>query len=225
MISFLPWNKIIPPSFFYYLFFDENGVGWISAEAGTGPGGGNESHLYLYDARDQKVLQDKVYPQSVFADNLTLYGKIGKYYLNSQNSSDKFRLLDLETMTYVTVADWPLVDEAGLFAAAIEYDACQDTPLLLSTGTKSNRSNLMTLNVQTEEILFPCENQELVNLKGGAEGTTTDFRQSALRIDLDADNSSNHITDGYYDTLTTCRQDVPLMDDDIEISTCDAVVD
>src|SRR5690606_33959663 len=86
MISFLPWNKIIPPSFFYYLFFDENGVGWISAEAGTGPGGGIESHLYFYDTRDQKVLQDKVYPRSVFADNLTLYGKIGKYYLNSQNS-------------------------------------------------------------------------------------------------------------------------------------------
>ena len=58
---------------------------------------------------------------------------------------------------------------------------------------------------------------------GGA--TPTDFRQSSLRIHLDADRSSGHMTGGYYDTLTTCRKEAPVADDDIELFTCGAEVD
>ncbi|WP_236980182.1 gliding motility-associated C-terminal domain-containing protein [Membranihabitans maritimus] len=53
----------------------------------------------------------------------------------------------------------------------------------------------------------------------------TMFRQSPLRIDLDADNSTGHIAAGYYDTLTMCRDDVPIVDEDIELSACDAEID
>src|SRR5690625_3842303 len=55
--------------------------------------------------------------------------------------------------------------------------------------------------------------------------TPTDFRQSPLRIHLDDDISSGHMTGGYYDTLTTCRKEVPIADDDIELFTCGAAVD
>src|SRR5690625_2427919 len=53
----------------------------------------------------------------------------------------------------------------------------------------------------------------------------TDFRQSPLRIHLDEDQSSGHMTGGYYDTLTTCRKEVPIADEDIELFTCGAAVD
>lgn len=53
----------------------------------------------------------------------------------------------------------------------------------------------------------------------------TDFRQSSLRIHLDHDQSSGHMTGGYYDTLTACKKEVPIADEDIELFTSGGVVD
>lgn len=53
----------------------------------------------------------------------------------------------------------------------------------------------------------------------------TGFRQSSLRIVLDADRSSGHMTAGYYDTLTACRQAIPIADEDIELYTGGGEVD
>src|SRR5690606_31150406 len=85
-------------------------------------------------------------------------------------------------------------------------------------------SGLIRFNIESGELDYLCDNEAVQKLNGLGQATTTDFRRSPLRIDLDADNSSGHITAGYYDTLTTCQREVPLMDD-VELYTCDGVVD
>src|SRR5690625_3789095 len=78
--------------------------------------------------------------------------------------------------------------------------------------------------------ILNAETREIENVNDGIKlikytATLTDFRQSPLRIHLDEDQSSGHMTGGYYDTLTTCRKEVPIADEDIELFTCGAAVD
>lgn len=105
---------------------------------------------------------------------------------------------------------------------------------MLSTGSYNDLRNNELIHIYTEDrtITTICPGQLFPKLSlptsawaVNGVANTTDFRQSPLRIDLDANNSSLHPTAGYYDTLTTCHQEAPVTDDDIMISTCEAEVD
>src|SRR5690606_41872007 len=87
-----------------------------------------------------------------------------------------------------------------------------------------SQGRLIRFNIESGELIDLCDKSEIQILNGLGEATTTDFRRSPLRIDLDADNSSGHITAGYYNTLTTCQKEVPVMDD-VELYTCEGEVD
>src|SRR5690625_5074250 len=107
---------------------------------------------------------------------------------------------------------------------------------LIDIGSYDNdrRYELLKIDMEDQKIQEVCEDLFDPEFYDGSTlplwlvlglATPTDFRQSPLRIHLDDDMSSGHMTGGYYDTLTTCRKEVPIADDDIELFTCGAAVD
>ncbi len=121
----------------------------------------------------------------------------------------------------------------SILAPSVYLPPCEPVQML-STGSYNDLRNHELIHIYPEaqsiteicpgllfpEISFP---HPFWAINGVAN--TTDFRQSSLRIDLDGDNSSFHPTAGYYDSLTTCRQEAPLVNDDIELYTCEDEVD
>lgn len=106
----------------------------------------------------------------------------------------------------------------------IYYPACGPLQLLgLGYILGGPFKSKMLVNVETHSLEEVCPEIDEYYARANS-AHPTDFRRSPLRIDLDADNSSGHITAGYYDTLTTCRKVVPVMDD-VELYTCGGAVD
>src|SRR5690606_15177073 len=56
-------------------------------------------------------------------------------------------------------------------------------------------------------------------------GSTDNFRHNGYLVDMDADNSSGHMTGGFYDTLTSCHPVGRIADDDISYRICDQAID
>ncbi len=115
-------------------------------------------------------------------------------------------------------------DDYSLQDAAIYFPACEPLQLISLGWQGTDFISNLNINTGTNTLQKACP-----DIKGfigrGQTAHPTGFRQSPLRIDLDADNSSHHIAAGYYDTLTSCRKEVPVMDDDMELYTCEAEVD
>src|SRR5690606_17024830 len=115
---------------------------------------------------------------------------------------------------------------------SIYFPACEQRQLLGFGTTKTtrnwDRTELLQVNIAEKTIQEVCFRNFVPDVEPPASSgwssfdlaTPTDFRQSPLRIDLDADNSSGHIAAGYYDTLTTCVKEAPVVDDDVELYTC-----
>lgn len=115
---------------------------------------------------------------------------------------------------------------------SIYFPACEQRQLLGFGTTKTtrnwDRTELLQVNIAEKTIQEVCFRNFVPDVEPPASSgwssfdlaTPTDFRQSPLRIDLDADNSSGHIAAGYYDTLTTCLKEAPVVDDDVELYTC-----
>lgn len=121
----------------------------------------------------------------------------------------------------------------SILAPSVYLPPCEPAQML-STGSYNGLRNheLIHIHVDGRSITSICPGQiypettfPIPSWIVNGVANTTDFRQSSLRIDLDADNSSFHPTAGYYDSLTTCMQEAPIADDDIALYTCGSEVD
>ncbi len=133
------------------------------------------------------------------------------------------------------IAVWnPVSDEANyipynypervrIMDSHIYFPACGPLQLLGLCDVEGGFNSKMMVDVEARTIEEVCPEIDEYYAQGNS-AHPTDFRRSPLRIDLDADNSSGHITAGYFDTLTTCRREVPLMDD-VKLYTCGGQVD
>lgn len=99
-------------------------------------------------------------------------------------------------------------------SGALYYPACEQWNVIGFSFNEGLGFHTTLTDTIHKEIEFLCDEDFLYST------TPTDFRQSPLRIDLDGDNSSGHIAAGYYDTLTTCLKEAPVVDDDVELYTC-----
>src|SRR5690625_3539387 len=132
---------------------------------------------------------------------------------NPESGELKAFPVELETNTGFngTSILYPPCGDLSVYALVIKSDPLLPPEFWISWGdTISNRMRPV------------CEVKFVLSTAGT---NPTDFRQSPLRIHLDEDQSSGHMTGGYYDTLTTCRKEVPIADEDIELFTCGAAVD
>src|SRR5690606_18221177 len=227
LVTFAPWNIQFPQSDYTNILFDEEGIGLLTRpEEDSEDSRYDNYHLYQYDTRNQSILWDKLYPYFLFNDDIQLTAKIGNYYVFDGINPQHVRLLNLENLDIVNAAEWPGLGDVSLTFPALEYLPCDDHPVLVGRAsyTSPTQGRLIRFNIESGELIDLCDKSEIQILNGLGEATTTDFRRSPLRIDLDADNSSGHITAGYYNTLTTCQKEVPVMDD-VELYTCDGEVD
>lgn len=71
-----------------------------------------------------------------------------------------------------------------------------------------------------DEICIGNRSESFIGL-----GSTDNFRHNGYLIDLDADNSSGHMTGGFYDTLTLCDPVGRIADEDISYRMCDEKID
>ncbi len=128
----------------------------------------------------------------------------------------------------------PVLDEAayiefnypemvGIGDSHIYFPACGALQLISLGYAGGEVKSRMMIDVESGSVKEVCPEIDQINARASS-AHPTDFRRSPLRIDLDGDNSSGHITAGYFDTLTTCQKVVPLMDD-VELYICDGVVD
>src|SRR5690625_1782475 len=118
---------------------------------------------------------------------------------------------------------------------ALFMPPCESAQLIdIGSYDNDRRYELLKIDMEDQKIQEVCEDLFDPEFYDGSTlplwlvlglATPTDFRQSPLRIHLDDDMSSGHMTGGYYDTLTTCRKEVPIADEDIELFTCGAAVD
>ena len=180
--------------------------------------------IYEYNLRKKEIVREIDLPglptiakniHGIVKDNNLLFGTAtdqnttGIWYMDTQEfDSTTFRSDQYYNLSH----------------PSIYYPACGPWQLISSQALDRNRNeHLVVMDTTTKTIGEWCAGFSFDNYNNGT-ATTTDFRQSSLRIDLDADNSSGHITAGYYDTLTTCRKEVPVMDD-VELFTCEGEVD
>src|SRR5690625_2458936 len=150
---------------------------------------------------------------------------IPQYPLGGFSPDDEgFWVFDPVNKTPVKYYFWTVSQDGKdqILNASVLYGPC-DTLRLVGQAQVSGEfiNGLNILNAETSEIENVNDGIKLIKYTA----TLTDFRQSPLRIHLDEDQSSGHMTGGYYDTLTTCRKEVPIADEDIELFTCGAAVD
>src|SRR5690625_140048 len=150
---------------------------------------------------------------------------IPEYPLGGFSPDDEgFWVFDPVNKTPVKYYFWTVSQDGKdqILNASVLYGPC-DTLRLVGQAQVSGEfiNGLNILNAETSEIENVNDGIKLIKYTA----TLTDFRQSPLRIHLDEDQSSGHMTGGYYDTLTTCRKEVPIADEDIELFTCGAAVD
>ncbi len=178
---------------------------------------------WFFDLRELSVLGtidlNWILESSNIIGNGSLYSELNKKYIGGV-SNQELILYNINKQT-TEVLEWNNTPEQAIFGAAKSLPPCGEAVLLGFNPVIGVASNYAGLNVETGEFTQYCNVVETNTL---AYATPTDFRRSTLRIDLDKDNSSGHITAGYYDTLTTCSKKVPVMDD-VELYTCGQEVD
>lgn len=187
-----------------------------------------DAELYDYDLRQNQVNQifdNRVIPGT---NPKSVYGilKDGFFLIPALISSRENSGMWNPEAGEIKAFPVELEGDVHLLAASVLYPPCGDLSVYAMV-LKNNNSPPSEFWISwgdtiSNSMRFLCE----VNSIALNAGTTpTDFRQSPLRIHLDANQSSGHMTGGYYDTLTTCRKEVPIADDDIELFTCGAEVD
>lgn len=224
LLNFFPASDIIDYSHYHQIIFDEEGVGLISSDEDHDQDNIiSDHHLYRYDFRNQTLLWDRHYLPSEFDQQILLNAKIGDLYVNLAIRPSVPSMLDLESLEYDTIGLWPSNSGLSIFQPALDYPYCAGHPALI--GRLRNHfgedTGIGRFVPATGDLNIICESKVLTGTYNYniLQATPTDFRRSPLRIDLDEDNSSGHIAGGYYDTLTTCRREVPLMDD-VALHTC-----
>lgn len=152
-------------------------------------------------------------------------GFIDDYLLSSSmGEHNGYHLWDLEGYNefYQYEADY----DFDMIRPVLYYPPCEEPKVIGIGKTESSSYHLLMMDHQSMTITELCEDLDLDLPEFYVQmGTTTGFRQSGLRLDLDQDNSSFHLTDGYYDTLSNCSEFIPLCDDDILITTCGQAID
>ena len=221
----IPWTQFTAPPQFnvphlaHKIIFDEEGIGMIS-------GGSIEGNLFFYyDMQDRKLIKERIIYREEYSPALAPFSnKVGKYFFVGIQKQDSL-LFDFETLRYVYIPTWPLfADHFGIFYnSGVENNPCTKNPVLVGFGEYEKKWSIIKADIFEGKLSALCA--EEIDIRSSQVTTPTDFRDSPLRIDLDSDNSSGHITAGYYDTLTTCRKEVPVMDADMELYTCGAEVD
>lgn len=178
---------------------------------------------WFFDLRELSVLGtidlNWILESSNIIGNGSLYSELNKKYIGGV-SNQELILYNINKQT-TELLEWNNTPEQAIFGAAKSLPPCGEAVLLGFNPVIGVASYYAGLNVETGEFTQYCNVVETNTL---AYATPTDFRRSTLRIDLDKDNSSGHITAGYYDTLTTCHKEVPVMDD-MELYTCGQEVD
>ncbi|WP_236981110.1 hypothetical protein, partial [Membranihabitans maritimus] len=204
----------------YFLAASEEGRFVIS-------GGTDDSGIYDYDLRNRTLINE-IDDVGIYAAN-AISGIIGKRFFLStaQKDSESFGGIwdpvtkETELINVVNLGDFTY------FISALDVPTCSPLRMINFRKLKESDPGIfkpVEIDVESGIIEEICPALSYPSVFFGI-ATPTDFRQSPLRIDLDADNSTGHITAGYYDTLTTCIKEAPLMAEDIEISTCGAEVD
>ncbi|WP_236975727.1 gliding motility-associated C-terminal domain-containing protein [Membranihabitans maritimus] len=189
-------------------------------------GGDHMSQIYDYDLRNRKVIQiidDNGIPPQVIKGMTGFIGNHLLLYVGTEDLNNRgFRLWNPDSANLYDL--WSdSSEEHSYFWPSMYTPACKSNSLLVQRVLEGT-SQFVEIDLENKNVAQKCED-EIIGYTPLGSANPTDFRQSPLRIDLDADNSSYHATAGYYDTLTTCMPQAPITDDDIEISTCGAEVD
>lgn len=213
----IPWTQFTAPRQFnvpqlaYKIIFDEEGIGMIS-------GGSIEGNLFFYyDMQDRKLIKERIIYREEYSAALAPFSnKVGEYFFVGIQKQDSL-LFDFETLRYVYIPTWPIfADHFGAFYnSGVENNPCAKNPVLLGFSEYEEKWSIIKADIFEGKLSALCA--EEIDIRLTSITTPTDFRDSPLRIDLDGDNSSGHRTAGYYDTLTTCRKEVPVMDADMEV--------
>src|SRR5690625_1172525 len=183
----------------------------------------NITEIYDYDLRQNEVIRvfDKDEIPGINPKHVGGILKDGYFLLPTMiNSVDNYGMWNPETGD-IKAFPVKLEENSDFLATSVLYSPCGDLSVY-ALVRKFNESWISWGDTISNSMRSLCEMGSIVPVVGA---NPTDFRQSPLRIHLDHDQSSGHMTGGYYDTLTTCRKEVPIADDDIELFTCEATVD
>lgn len=221
-----------------YLAISENGRVLITDD----PDRNDNDFLYLdYDLRNNRIIRTSTaleffgIPNFSLGiggflphDDLLFFGQTNTSIENYPESEPRFYgYWDHAAGQFDTIR-FHHEDDYFLFGPSVYWPPCEPLQFLSTSSYNGLRNHdLIHLHISDRTIDPICPGQlyprttfpnAIWALNGVAN--VTDFRQSPLRIDLDGNNSSGHITAGYYDTLTTCRNEAPVVDSDVELYIC-----
>src|SRR5690606_6735684 len=175
---------------------DENNYFVAASEEGRFviSGGSGESGIYDYDLRNMKLIEN-IDDEGIYSAN-TISGIIGnKFFIGSAQKEDsQLGLWDPITKEIELISIGELQGSETL-VPALNITTCQMQQVINTGGSNSGKYNLVRIDIESGMTETLCS-EVIFNTVVFGLATPTDFRQSPLRIDLDDDNSSGHITAG-----------------------------